>query len=434
MELQYFQEPGAPSEVPPLAVRAGDFVFFAGGIAAHPINGVPDEVKLSKELPYHGSVIDRQLRYIYNNMKMVLEASGSSIRQCMKINSYHTLPTEIDAALRVRKDYFGTETPPPSTLVLVPETEVNGTSVTNDVVALVSDAKLSREGPPPQKSPLASLDLVSMIYGHPIFVRAVRGGGFIFTQGKTGARKGVGLDKNVLLNSDYRYRNNKIKSQTEFILGYLKSVLMEMGASLEHVVKADVHMSNMEDILGMDTVWRSFFPTNPPARTILPSALVGTDTRIEIELVAIDPKGPYRKETISTANAPQSTLHEAQAVKAGPFLFISGQLATDYKNGVSPDASLNDSFPFFSSNIKCQVEYILKNVEAICHAAGTSSKNLVRRRSMHLNMNELAEAEEVWRDKLGRRLPPTTTFRTHGPLPVPACTVGYELIAYCSDK
>jgi len=77
MELQYFKEHGAPPEVPALAVRAGDFVFFAGGIAAHPANGIPDEVKLSKELPYHGSNIDRQLRYIYNNMKTILESHGN---------------------------------------------------------------------------------------------------------------------------------------------------------------------------------------------------------------------------------------------------------------------------------------------------------------------------------------------------------------------
>ena len=121
---------------------------------------------------------------------------------------------------------------------------------------------------------------------------------------------------------------------------------------------------------------------------------------------------------------------EAQAIKAGPFLFLSGQMATDYKQGVAPEARVDPNFPFHSSSIKRQANYILKNVEAICQAAGTSTQNLVRRRAMHFDLNELSEAEEVWREKVGDRLPPTTLFRVDGPLPVPDCTVQYDLVAF----
>jgi enamine deaminase RidA (YjgF/YER057c/UK114 family) len=95
-----------------------------------------------------------------------------------------------------------------------------------------------------------------------------------------------------------------------------------------------------------------------------------------------------------------------------------------------PEARPDPNFPYHYSGIARQVEYIHKNVDAICRAAGTSSRNLVKRRAIHLDLRELPEAEEVWKEKLADRLPPTTTFRIDGPLAVPGCTVQYDLIAY----
>ena len=66
-------------------------------------------------------------------------------------------------------------------------------------------------------------------------------------------------------------------------------------------------------------------------------------------------------------------------------------------------------------------------MEAICRAAGTRPENLVRRRAVHIDLHEMAVAEEVWYKHLGDRLPPTTLYRAKSPLTVPACTVQYDL-------
>ena len=162
---------------------------------------------------------------------------------------------------------------------------------------------------------------------------------------------------------DFPYRDNHIKFETRVILNYLKSLFESMEVPFENVVKADLHMSNMGDIAGMDEVWRDFFPSDPPARVVLPTDVVTADMVIEIELFAIDPKGPYHKETISSPSVPQPLGHEPQAVKAGPYVFFSSQLATDYKHGVAPEAQADPNFPFHSSSVKRQVRYILKNIE-----------------------------------------------------------------------
>jgi enamine deaminase RidA (YjgF/YER057c/UK114 family) len=428
MEIEHIRYPDAPEGIPPIATRAGDFIFYPGAMASHPITGLPPEISPPRGFPYHFSSIDRQLRYIFGNMSATLEAAGSSIKRGMKSNVYHTNPKEIDQAYRVRKDYFGIESPPPHLMVLVAETPARGTSVIIDMVFLASDAKMDRQVPmyDTQKTPMPAHVL---IYGYPICVQAAKGGGFVFTQGKA-ATKADGVAPEIAGHPHFPYRHYPIKMQAEYILNFYKSLFDQMGSSLENVVKADLYMTNMKDIAGLDEVWYKFFPSNPPARTISPVSLAVTDTVLEIELIAIDPDGPYRKETIRTPDAPKHFENEPQAIKAGPFLFLSEQLATDYKQGIAPGARTDPNFPFHSSSIKRQVNYILKNTEAICQAAGTSTKNLVRKRAMHMDLGELSEAETAWIEALGNRIPPTTTFRTAGPLPVPGCTVQYDLVAF----
>ncbi len=431
MQPQYFGQTEVPMDARPLAARIGDFVFYAGGIAAHPFEGIPQETKAKKGYPHHGSGIDRQLRYIYDHMSRTLKSAGSDIRRVMKINTYQTRYEEIDSALRVRKDYFGEESPPPSTLVIVPETAVRGTTVTNDVIALASDTGLDREviHYSSEETPLPPQD---QIYGHPIYVQAVRGGGFIFTQGKSPTRAEGAIDE-VFEHPDFPYRGNPVKFQTEFILTYFKAVLEGQGASLDSVVKAEVYLNHMSDFSAMDEVWHRFFPKDPPARLVAPVGLAVIPGRVEIELIAVDPQGLYQKEVVLAPDVTQPLGAEVQAIKAGPLLFLSTQLATDYRGGIPPEAQVDARFPFHSSGIQRQVEYMLRNIQGICREANTSMSNLVRRRAMHTNLADFPFAEEVWAEALGSRLPPTTVIRVDGPLLVPGCTVQYDLIVAIPD-
>ena len=428
MDIQYVRHPDAPQGWPPLAARAGDLIFVGGHLAAHPTKGVPPETKLSPGLPWHGSVIDRQLRYVFTNMDNTLKQTGSSLEHILKINSYHTAPEEVDTALRVRKGWLGTNAPAPSTLVFAPELPVHGPTVVMDTINLAMDASLGRQAVITNR--IAPAMHVGAM-GFAPYVYAVRGGGFVFTAGRAAATA-QGLVEEVLPDPEFPYRYHQIRLQTEHVLNDLKGVLADAGCSLQDVVRAEIHLVEVKDLAGLDEVWRKFFPANPPARVVVPLRLPSACT-VEIELIAVDSEGPYRGETITTPDAPVHLGHEPQAVKAGPYLFMSGQLATDYEHGVPPEAKPDPNFPFHSSSIKRQVEYIYKNVEAICQAAGTSPQNLVKRRAAHLDLADMPEAEEVWSGQLGERLPPTTFLRVNDPLTVPGCAVQYDLIAAIPD-
>ena len=87
MDAQYSWHPDASSDENPLAIRVGDFIFSGGQMAIHPVEGFPKSVQATPGYPWHGSSMERQLRYIYNNLSKTLEELGSSIRHIMKITA-----------------------------------------------------------------------------------------------------------------------------------------------------------------------------------------------------------------------------------------------------------------------------------------------------------------------------------------------------------
>ncbi|MEM2080902.1 MAG: Rid family detoxifying hydrolase [Candidatus Bathyarchaeia archaeon] len=73
------------------------------------------------------------------------------------------------------------------------------------------------------------------------------------------------------------------------------------------------------------------------------------------------------KETIQTEDAPKPVGPYSQAVKAGNFLFVSGQLAIDPKEGKIIDG-----------DIKAQTAQVMRNIKAILNAAGYDLNDIVQ--------------------------------------------------------
>ena len=425
-ELKYVRHPEAPAGVPPIAVRAGDLVFIGGQMAAHPVQGVPPETLLLPGMPWHGSLIEKQLRYIYGNLSERLKEVGTSLKHIVKINSFHTVGEDADMALRARREWFDHETPPPSTLVLADELSVRGARVMIDMINVAEDADLPLTPIAISKSPpIAQVKAI----GWAVYSQVLKGGGFIFTRG-TAPHNQNGPLPETLPNYPFPYNFDQVQFQLRYELERLKDLLADAGCTLKDVVRAEIHMPDMTNIAAIDEVWNEYFPEDPPARVIIPVPLVIPPMIIETGLIAVDPNGPYKKEVIKLKDVPTSRSPESQAVKAGPLLFFSGQMATDYKSGLAPEALPDPDFPYHSSPARLQAEYVFKNVEALCKAAGTSIENLVKRRVYHTDLRDMPKAEAVWQAGLKDRLPPTSVLRTCGPLPVPACTVQYDLIAW----
>lgn len=100
------------------------------------------------------------------------------------------------------------------------------------------------------------------------------------------------------------------------------------------------------------------------------------------------------KELLATDTAPAAIGPYSQAVKAGEFLFVSGQLPIDPETGKLVD-----------DNIKDQTRQSLENIKNILEAAGSSMDRIVKTVVFIKDMADFGEMNEVYGSYLQQSLP-----------------------------
>ncbi|MFQ5998774.1 MAG: RidA family protein, partial [Candidatus Bathyarchaeia archaeon] len=85
---------------------------------------------------------------------------------------------------------------------------------------------------------------------------AIKLGNLVFTAGQVSQDFGTG--KPV---------EGDIAIQTRQTLENIKTVLAAAGTSLDNVIKVTVFLTNMADYDKMNEIYRTYFATNPPARS-----------------------------------------------------------------------------------------------------------------------------------------------------------------------
>src|SRR5205814_9130301 len=101
------------------------------------------------------------------------------------------------------------------------------------------------------------------------------------------------------------------------------------------------------------------------------------------------------------------------AARAGNLIFAAGQLASDFKHGVAPEARLDPAFPYYGSAIKKQTRYVLENLTQTFKAAGTSLDHVVKAQIFHTDLMNFSAFDEVWKEFFPTP-PPRTTIGTTG--------------------
>ena len=101
------------------------------------------------------------------------------------------------------------------------------------------------------------------------------------------------------------------------------------------------------------------------------------------------------REPVSTPNAPAAIGPYSQAIRAGDFLFVSGQIPLDPATGT-----------LIQGEIAEQTHRVLRNLAAILEAAGASFHHVVKTTVYLADMSEFAAMNEV--------------YATYFPAPAPA--------------
>jgi len=106
-----------------------------------------------------------------------------------------------------------------------------------------------------------------------VYSQAIVADGFVFVAGQGP----INPETNELALGD-------IRSETRRTLENIRAILNSAGSSLRDVVRVGVFLADIKDFDAMNSVYRQFFPVDPPARTTVGVEL--PKIKIEIDCIA----------------------------------------------------------------------------------------------------------------------------------------------------
>ena len=393
------------------ASQAGHFIFAAGQLASDFKDGVPEEARTHPNFPFYGSNIKLQTDYVLRNLNRTFKAAGTSLDDVVKAQVFLTDLNNFAGFDEVWKQYF--KSPPPRTTVGTTGLLVKDTLVEIDLIATLPaqpPSAITSDAP----KPLAN------------YSEAVRVGDLIFAAGQLASDFKTGVPTNAKRGENFPFYGSEIQLQTEYVLENLKRTFEAAGSSLDHVVKAQVFLTDLDDFNAFDQVWKRYFKVPPPRTTVGTTGLLVKNTLVEIDLIGYVPRLGLKHEVIKSG-APRPLANYSEAFTLGDFVFAAGQIASDYKTGVPTQARKHPNFPYYGSDIKLQTAYILDNLKQTFEAAGSSLENVVKAQVFMTDLRNFNGFDEVWKQYF-KVPPPRTTVGTSGLL-VKDTLVEIDLIA-----
>ncbi len=107
------------------------------------------------------------------------------------------------------------------------------------------------------------------------FSQVVEANGLVFLAGQVGARPG-----------EHAAVPDGIEAETRAMLDNVGRLLEAVGLGFADVVKSTVYLRDFGDFAAMNSVFREYFPTEPPTRATVGVTALAADFRIEIEVIA----------------------------------------------------------------------------------------------------------------------------------------------------
>ena len=184
-----------------------------------------------------------------------------------------------------------------------------------------------------------------------------------------------------------------VKEQAEQCFKNIKAIVDSIDHVMSDVVRITVFVKNIKDIDAVDEVYKTFFPTYVPTRTIVAVAALPMDALVQIEALVSNgegtiPNAPQAgdliKLTNNTANAPTSPL-STQTVAFSHYNNLSAQLPIDPKSG-----------RLVAGGVKEQAGQCLKNIKAILESIDVPFDDIVKINIFLKNLSDIEAVNEVY--------------------------------------
>ncbi len=345
------------------AVKAGGLMYVAGTL------GTDASGALKK------GDIKAQTKQTLDNISATLKAGGSSLANATSVLVYLRNVGDFAAMNEVYTTYW-TKDPPARTTVVVPQPlanadgliEISMVAVPNGGERVVVHPRDWIKSPSPYSYGIKT--------GNTLFLA-----GLVSRNGKDNA--------NV---------KGDITAQTKTVLDNGAAILKEAGMSFADVVSARVYLADDTTFQAMNAAYRTYFPSMPPARATVKTALVSPDYVVEITMVAV--KDPGRK-AITTPNADGSAgtpnPNLSSAIQVGNRLYIAG---------------LTGNTPANKGDVKAQTAEVLARAGRTLKAAGFDWAHVVDGVVYLPDMTKFQDMNVAYREVFKKDFPARATVGT----------------------
>lgn len=184
-----------------------------------------------------------------------------------------------------------------------------------------------------------------------------------------------------------------VKEQAEQCFKNIKAIVESIDHVMNDIVKITVHVKNIKDCDAVDEVYKTFFSSYLPTRTVVAVADLQMDALVQIDALlsygeGTIPNAPQSgdliKLTNNTSNAPMSTLSN-QAVAFSHYNNLSTQLPIDPKSN-----------RVVSGGVKEQAAQCLKNIKAILESLDVPFDDIVKINIFLKDFSDIEAVNEVY--------------------------------------
>jgi enamine deaminase RidA (YjgF/YER057c/UK114 family) len=422
----------APAPFPAApAIVAGEWLFLGGTMATDWESGVEAASSGPADFAYDRHDMDRQTHGIYRQVQALFEAGGTTLDNMVRIDQFTPYHDQFRNYLPARDQYL-THDRPASTALAIKDLLVPGVTMQLDGIAVVPTGGRVKEAIDASDAPMPRAGYsLAIRYGDWLWCAGASPTDFVTRSAYPGALGHTQPDE-IQIDPNFWY-GSEIEKQAAYDLHKLDLYLRAADSSLERIVKANVYLTDSRDLPGLWNVWRQTFGDNPPATTVVPIDQMGmTGSRVEINCIALRNGSDIPVQVIETDRAPRPHFHAPQALKVGPYLFLSGRHAVD-DHGIAARARAHAASPFIVAAGREELATMLDDAAAICEAAGGSIADMVRVQLFATDLREVASALGPWSDAFAADPPTFTVVGVTGPHIVPGLTLATDMTAYIPD-
>lgn len=184
-----------------------------------------------------------------------------------------------------------------------------------------------------------------------------------------------------------------VKEQAEQCFKNIKEVIESIDHVMNDVVRITIFVKDIKDLDVVDGVYKTFFPSYVPTRTVVAVDALLMDALVQVEALISNGEGTIPNEpqagdliklTNNTTNAPVCPL-STQTVSFSHYNNISAQLPIDPKLG-----------RIVAEDVREQTRQCLKNVKAILESIDVPFDDIVKINIYLKNLSDLEAVNEVY--------------------------------------